>query len=43
MNYVTPERAGISSDNVRRFVEVLEEKRLSTHSLLLARGENIFF
>lgn len=43
MNHITPEKAGISSDNVRRFVACLEDRRLSTHSILLARGEDIFF
>lgn len=40
--YVTPEKAGVSSEKVRKFVEKLEKNKLATHSLILARGNRIF-
>lgn len=43
MNYTIPEREGIASVNIRKYVDVLEEHQLSTHSMIMMRGENIFF
>lgn len=43
MNYTTPEREGISSANIKKYIDVLEERQLSTHNIILMRGENIFF
>ena len=43
MKYVMPESVGISSADIRKYVELLEEKRLSTHDIIIARGENIVF
>ena len=42
MRSITPERAGISSEKVRKFLEVLESYGLSTHGIIMARGEDIF-
>ena len=42
MKYCTPEQAGISSAAVKRFYERLDFYNLSTHSVILCRGENIF-
>jgi len=42
MTKCTPEQAGISSKNVRLFYEFLDECNLSTHSVIMARGERIF-
>ena len=42
MKYCTPEAAGISSANVRRFYDRLDWYHLSTHSVILCRGDNIF-
>lgn len=39
---VTPESAGISSKFVSQFIDTLNERGLATHSIILARGENIF-
>lgn len=39
---VAPEAVGIASADVRRFYERLEEHGLSTHGVLLARGDRIF-
>lgn len=38
----TPESVGVSSENVRRFYEVLNKNNLCTHSVILARGNTIF-
>lgn len=40
--YVTPEKAGVSSEKVRKFVERLEKNKLATHSLIMARGNRFF-
>lgn len=40
--YVKPEKAGVSSEKVREFVERLEKNNLATHSLIMARGKQIF-
>ena len=40
--YCTPEEAGISSKNVIDFYRFLEGYGLSTHSVILARGDKIF-
>lgn len=42
MKYCTPEQAGISSKQVKKFYQALAEYRLSTHSVILARGDRIF-
>ena len=39
---VTPERAGISSAYVEKFIRTLEKRGLVTHSVLLMRGDDIF-
>lgn len=39
---ITPEKAGISSENVYKFIKVLEKRGLAMHSVLMMRGENIF-
>ncbi len=43
MNYKTPEAVGISSANIQKFINILEGRRLSTHSLIIARGDDIVF
>lgn len=43
MNHSTPERRGISSGRIRAFVEELERSRLSTHDIIIARGDDIIF
>ena len=40
--YTTPEKVGISSKNVLKFLKVLDEYKLSTHSVIMARGNKIF-
>ena len=39
---VTPEQAGISSKNVLKFFKTLEKYHFCTHSILMARGKDIF-
>ncbi|MBO7742296.1 MAG: serine hydrolase, partial [Victivallales bacterium] len=39
----TPEEVGISSANIRKFVEVLEENELQTHNILLLRHGKLIF
>lgn len=43
MNYTTPEKEGISSVNIKKYIDYLEERQLSTHEMIMARGNNIFF
>lgn len=39
---ITPERAGISSRWVSKFIKTLEKRGLTMHSVLLMKGESIF-
>jgi len=39
---VSPESVGISSKAVMKFLKILEDHHLCTHSLLLARGNEVF-
>lgn len=43
MNYSSPEKMGIKSSDIEAFVRILEEKQLSTHSLIIMRGGNVVF
>ena len=43
MDYITPEQAGIPSENIAKYIDILEKNRLATHSVIMARGENIFY
>ena len=43
MQYISPEKAGVSSANVQRFIDFLEKNQLSTHNVILSRGNDIFF
>ena len=43
MTYKTPEAVGISSANIQKYINILEGRRLSTHSLIIARGDDIVF
>lgn len=43
MNRITPEEAGISSNAILQFIQLLEEKQLSTHNLIFMKGNNVFF
>jgi len=39
---ISPEQAGIPSSKVLEFIKVLEQYKLNTHSILMARGNDIF-
>jgi len=41
-NSITPEKAGISSKHILNFINVLEKHKLSTHSFVMAKGNDIF-
>jgi len=43
MKYTTPEKAGISSAAIKQYLDILEEHQLSTHNILIARGDEILF
>jgi len=40
--YITPEKAGISSEKILRFIKTLEEYNFCTHSMIMSRGNKIF-
>lgn len=42
MNYQTPEQMGISSTHVLNFYKELDECGLSTHAVILSRGDSFF-
>ena len=39
---ITPEKAGISSKNILKFLKVLDDYNLCTHSFIMAKGNDIF-
>lgn len=41
-NKITPEKAGISSKYVKKFIETLNRRGLVTHSVILMKGDDIF-
>ena len=45
MNFktITPEAGGIPSSAVENYLKMLDEARLSTHEIIIARGDNILF
>ena len=43
MGHITPEKAGISSAKIQEFIDVLEQKQLSTHDVILMKGNDIIF
>ena len=43
MNYVTPEEKGLDSKYILQYIQRLEEKGLSTHNVILMRGDDIIF
>lgn len=42
MNFVTPESIGLSSNAAEAFIKNLEDSRLSTHDIILSRGDSVF-
>lgn len=43
MNYTLPENVGVLSENITKYITELERKRLSTHDIIIARGNEIFY
>ena len=41
--YKAPEKMGIASGNIEKYLRKLEARRLSTHDVIIMRGENIVF
>ena len=39
---VSPEQAGVSSEKILKFLKTLEKYHFCTHSILMARGKDIF-
>ena len=39
---ITPEKAGISSKYVLKFIKALDKNNLCTHSFIMAKGDSIF-
>ena len=38
---LTPEKAGVSSRSIQTYIQTLEQRGLSTHSLILAKGDDV--
>ncbi len=43
MNIISPERAGIKSCQVKRFIDLINKRGLHMHSMLMMRGSDIFY
>lgn len=43
MKYATPESCGISTEVIKKYVDHLNSSGLSTHDVIIARGNNIVF
>ncbi|MBE6645221.1 MAG: serine hydrolase [Ruminococcaceae bacterium] len=43
MNFKKPEQCGLSSANIEKFIRTLEDRKLITHNVLIAKGDDIVF
>lgn len=43
LKYTTPEKKGISSKNIEKYIKLLESRRLSTHDIIIMRGGEVLF
>lgn len=43
MNVKTPEQAGLSSVDIQKYIDFLEQSRFSSHCMVIARGDDIIF
>ena len=43
MKKVSPESIGLNSECIEKYIKVLNNKRLATHSIIMAKGDEIFF
>lgn len=41
-NKISPEKAGISSEKIEKFIKTINSYNLDTHSVIMARGNDIF-
>lgn len=41
--YTNPAQAGVSAKQIKKYISILEKYGLSTHSVIMARGNRIFF
>ncbi len=41
--YKMPEEKGIKSENIKKYIEILEKAGLSTHQMVIARGNDIVY
>ena len=41
--YATPEECGVSPKSIKKYVSLLEKYGLSTHDVIMAKGDKIFF
>lgn len=41
MRYASPEKCGISTAVLKKYIDYLDKNNLSTHSVIIARGDNI--
>ena len=42
LDFVSPESCGIPSENILKFIEILEYNKINIHSFMMARGGKIF-
>ena len=41
--YTTPEKKGIRSENIEKYIKILEGRKLATHDIIIMRDDNIVF
>lgn len=41
-NKISPEKAGVSSEKICRFVEIMNSYKINMHSFIMARGNDVF-
>ena len=41
--HATPEKKGIRSENIEKYIRLLESRRLATHDIIIMRGDEIVF
>ena len=40
---VTPEQVGVASENIQKYMKVLERAQLATHDIIMIRHGKVFF
>lgn len=43
MEFCTPEKVGIKSENILEYIKILEDSRLATHDVLIMRGGKLIY